>query len=122
MANAAEFGLMIWDGKSLGTILNILRLVRASKKAVLINVPDQRETNFRSEDDWDVFLSECGEHLRRSLKKRALPKEWSATNSAQASLGLVKDDGADGNPGFATVMMVTDALELRLSASKKSAT
>ena len=181
MANAAEFGLMIWDGKSPGTILNILRLVRASKNAVLINVPEQRETTFRNEDDWDVFLSECGENLRRSLKKRALPNEWSATNSAQASLGLVDADGAtgkseaetklergmdaalaagnsrkfvadlgqmarergmsriaqetglarealyralsaDGNPAFATVLKVTDALGLRLSASKKSAT
>ena len=43
MACAAEFGLMIWDGKSPGTVLNVLRLVRASKKAVLINVPEQRE-------------------------------------------------------------------------------
>lgn len=96
MANAAEFGLMIWDGKSPGTILNILRLVRASKKAVLINVPERRETTFRSDDDWDVFLSGCSEHLRRNLKKRALPNEWSASNSAQASLGFVEAGGAAG--------------------------
>ena len=94
MANAAGFGLMIWDGKSAGTILNILRLVRASKKAVLINVPEQQETTFRSNDDWDVFLSECSEHLRRSLKKRALPNEWSATKPAQTSLGLIESDEA----------------------------
>ena len=96
MACVAEFGLMIWDGKSPGTILNILRLVRASRKAVLINVPEQRATTFRSKDDWDVFLSECGEHLRRSLKKRALPDEWFAASPAQASLGLVEADGAAG--------------------------
>ena len=38
MAQQAEFGLMIWDGKSPGTVLNILRLVRGSKKAVLVSV------------------------------------------------------------------------------------
>ena len=181
MACAAEFGLMIWDGKSPGTVLNVLRLVRASKKAVLIDVPEQREVTFRSKDDWDVFLSECDEHLRRSLEKRALPDEWFPTNPVQASLGLaeaagaveVSQDGtelergmdaalaagdskefvnylgqmardrgmsrvaketglarealyralsADGNPAFATVLKVTGALGLRLSASKKSAT
>lgn len=35
MARHAKFGLMIWDGDSPGTALNILRLVQASKKAVL---------------------------------------------------------------------------------------
>ena len=82
MACAADYGLMIWDGKSPGTVLNVLRLVRASRKAVLINVPEQREVTFRSKDDWYVFLSECGENLRRSLEKRALPDEWFAIGSA----------------------------------------
>lgn len=76
MASAAEFGLMIWDGKSPGTILNILRLVSASKKAVLIDVSGCREVTFRTKDDWDAFLLECDEHLRRGLEKRALPDEW----------------------------------------------
>ena len=181
MAGAAEFGLMIWDGKSPGTVLNVLRLVRASKKAVLINVPEQREVTFRSKDDWDAFLSKCDEHLRRSLEKRALPDEWLPSNPAQVSLwftdaagvigkskagtevergmdaalaagdpkefvdylgrmakergmsrvaqetGLAREAlyralSADGNPAFATVLKVTGALGLRLSASKKSAT
>lgn len=178
MAGAAEFGLMIWDGKSPGTVLNILRLVRASKKAVLIIVPDQREVTFRTKDDWDMFLFECDERLRRSLEKRALPGEWFDTSPSQESLELAEavsatkestgglelargmnealadDDAkkfvlylgrmarergmsrvaketglarealyralsADGNPAFATVMKVTSALGLRLSASKK---
>ena len=88
MAETAEFGLMIWDGKSPGTILNILRLVRASKKAVLISVPDQQEVTFRTRDDWDKFLSACDERLWRSLEKRALSSEWFDATPAQASLGL----------------------------------
>ena len=180
MARAAEFGLMIWDGKSPGTVLNVLRLVRASKKAVLIDVPEQREVTFRNKDDWDGFLSGCDERLRRSLEKRALPDEWFPESTAQASLELAetvsamriskpgtelergldealasgdssefvdflgrlarergmsrvaKETGlarealyralsADGNPAFATVLKVTGALGVRLSASKKSA-
>ena len=41
MAREADYGLMIWDGKSAGTILNILRLLHAGRKAVLINSPEK---------------------------------------------------------------------------------
>ena len=75
MAQQAEFGLMIWDGKSPGTILNVLRLVRASKKAVLICVPEKVEVEFRSKEDWNVFLMLCTSKLLRDLKTRAIPDE-----------------------------------------------
>ena len=48
MAREADYGLMIWDGKSAGTICNILRLINVGRKAVLINVPD----NFKSANDF----------------------------------------------------------------------
>ena len=86
MASAAEFGLMIWDGKSPGTVLNILRLVRASKKAVLIDVSGCREVTFRSQDDWDAFHLECDEQLRRDLEKRTLSDEWFDMNLAQTRI------------------------------------
>ena len=44
MAEVAEFGLMIWDGRSPGTVLNILRLVGHGRKAVLIESPGGRST------------------------------------------------------------------------------
>ena len=181
MAREAEFGLMIWDGKSPGTILNVLRLVRVSKKAVLINVPRKWVLTFKSEDDWDAFLLQCPADLCRDLKKRALPNEWFPSFPEQANLELPESNcaneepnadtdlereidaalatgdsqmfvellgriarergmsqvaqktglarealyralSADGNPEFATVLKVTDALELRLSVAKESAT
>lgn len=33
MAREADFGFMIWDGKSPGTVLNVLRLIKAGKKS-----------------------------------------------------------------------------------------
>lgn len=76
MAEVADFGLMIWDGESPGTVLNILRLVRLGKKAVLIDVAAERSTTFRGDDDWRVFLAGCDRRLRASLHKRATPEEW----------------------------------------------
>ncbi|ASN01456.1 addiction module antidote protein [Xanthomonas citri pv. malvacearum] len=76
MAREADFGLMIWDGKSPGTVLNVLRLVRAGKIAVLFSVPDKRAINIKTQTDWESFLSHCSDELRHDLHERATPDEW----------------------------------------------
>lgn len=76
MAREADFGLMIWDGKSPGTLLNVLRLMRSGKIAVLFSVPDKGAINFKTEADWEAFLSRCSDELRRDLRERATPDEW----------------------------------------------
>ena len=45
-----------------------------------------------------------------------------AQETGLAREALYRALSADGIPGFATVLKVTDALQLRLSASKKSGT
>ena len=70
MAKEAEFGLMIWDGKSLGTILNVLRLIDGSKKAVLIDVSDKQQVTLSSKEDWEALVSNCRADVRDKLKKR----------------------------------------------------
>ena len=75
MAAAADFGLMIWDGKSPGTVLNVLRLLRAGKAAVLIHGSAASFT-LKSTQDWDAFLAGCSDALRTDLHDRATPEEW----------------------------------------------
>jgi probable addiction module antidote protein len=76
MARKADFGLMIWDGKSPGTVLNVLRLVRAGKISVLFNVPEKAALNIKSSDQWEAFLLQCNAQLRTDVKERATPEEW----------------------------------------------
>ena len=76
MALEADFGLMIWDGASAGTVLNVLRLVRAGKIAVLFNVPEKTVLNIKSAEQWDGFLAQCGDGLRAGLRGRATAEEW----------------------------------------------
>jgi probable addiction module antidote protein len=76
MAHEADFGLMIWDGKSPGTILNVLRLIIAGKISVLFNVPEKAAINLKSIDQWKSFLSHCSQDFRLDLKKRATLEEW----------------------------------------------
>ncbi len=84
MAKRADFGLMIWDGKSAGTALNVLRLVRAGKKAVLLNVPDKKTVTFKTPNDWNSFLAGCDHVLVDSLRARAAPEEWMSVETAQS--------------------------------------
>jgi probable addiction module antidote protein len=75
MATKADFGLMIWDGKSSGTLLNVLRLAKAGKVSVLYNAPEKRSINI-APSSWEIFLSRCSDELRSDLKARATPEEW----------------------------------------------
>jgi probable addiction module antidote protein len=78
MAREADFGLMIWDGKSPGTVLNVLRLVQAGKISVLFNVPDKTAINIKSAEHWRAFLSGCSPALRSDIRERATPEEWAS--------------------------------------------
>ncbi len=86
MAQAADFGLMIWDGKSPGTVLNVLRLIKAGKKAVLFNSPEAKTTTFKAMSDWEAFLAHCETSLKSDLRDRATPEEWSLEDAPQPSL------------------------------------
>jgi probable addiction module antidote protein len=76
MAEEADFGLMIWDGKSAGTVLNVLRLVRIGKIVVLFNVPDKRTINIKTLAHWEEFISHCNPELQKDLRERATPEDW----------------------------------------------
>ncbi len=76
MARKADVGLMIWDGKSPCTVLNVLRLVRAGKISVLFNVPEKSALNIKSPEHWEAFLLQCSSQLRTDVKERATPEEW----------------------------------------------
>ena len=76
MALAADVGYMIWDGKSPGTILNALRLIRAGKIALVFNASDQSTLKLKIDEDWQYFLSACNEDLQHDLRSRATPEEW----------------------------------------------
>ena len=102
MARDAEFGLMIWDGKSPGTALNVLNLVRASKKAVLINAPEKRAITFNSGGDWDAFLSQCPTDLRRDLQKRDLKTDRLPLFPENVDLESPESNRVNSNSNVAT--------------------
>jgi hypothetical protein len=55
MAIDASAGLMIWDGKSKGTLLNVVRLLRQQKSVELYEAPLHRFWELRNQNDWVQF-------------------------------------------------------------------
>ncbi|NJL08474.1 MAG: putative addiction module antidote protein [Methylacidiphilales bacterium] len=87
MAQEADFGLMIWDGRSPGTVLNVLRLALAGKIAVLFDVPGRDVVNIKTADQLRLFLARCSQELLADLKARATADEWRLVeNDCQPSL------------------------------------
>ncbi|MDB5069414.1 MAG: transcriptional regulator-like [Candidatus Eremiobacteraeota bacterium] len=86
MARHADIGFMIWDGKSPGTVLNVLRLVRAGKISVLFNVPEMHAFNMKSIDQWWSFLAQCSPDLQANIRQRATAEEWTG-EPAEAHAG-----------------------------------
>jgi probable addiction module antidote protein len=118
MAREADFGLMIWDGKSTGTILNVLRLVRGGKKAVLLNVPDRQATTFKTSADWDDFISQCSHRLLNELRERATPEEWRPDR--QTSLLDLADETAGQPRNPAPSVRAAGKLVADINAALKS--
>lgn len=75
MARRAEFGLMIWDGESPGTFLNLVRLLQQGKIAVLYNLPQRKTINFKTAEQLRYFYGECAQSVRKDIEKRATRAE-----------------------------------------------
>ena len=67
MAQEASVGLMIWDGKSAGTLANAARLVRQDKKVVVYATPAKRFLTLKAEADWEHLVSTCGRDVREKI-------------------------------------------------------
>lgn len=85
MSQQATLGLMIWDGKSVGTLLNVLRLLRKKKKAVVYHVPERQFWELRKESEWVSFVSRCDAELRNKVEQKATLEDQSQQPS-QTSL------------------------------------
>ena len=57
MADSAEYGLMLWDGKSKGTINNIVNLARQNKRVVVYIAPTKTFETVRALDDLKEVLA-----------------------------------------------------------------
>lgn len=60
MATDAECGLMLWDGKSRGTLANVERLVQAQKPVAVYVAPVRRFVSILNEEDLRLLQASNG--------------------------------------------------------------
>lgn len=88
MATAATVGLMIWDGESRGTLLNILRLLSQGKAIVVYVGPRKAFVEVRSKRGFEALASILDSKAARRLHEQAVSEGLSDATVYQADLGL----------------------------------
>jgi hypothetical protein len=68
MSHEADSGLMIWDNKSAGTLMNALRLVHLGKQLSIFEAKHGRFRELRSDSEWKDFFSGCSEEVKRRIE------------------------------------------------------
>ena len=68
MAREADSGLMIWDGKSAGTLMNALRLVRQGKQVAIFEAQHDRFRELQTDSEWKDFFSACSDEVRHRIE------------------------------------------------------
>lgn len=70
MAAQADYGLVLWDGKSPGSFNNIMELVKNRKKALVYFTPDKKFYTLSGLDDAQNLLNRCDRDSLAGIQKR----------------------------------------------------
>lgn len=78
MAAEADYGFIFWDGKSQGSITNVLELVKNDKKSLVYFHPEKAFYKILNIEDANELIGHCDQALVRKLKDQLaalLPEE-----------------------------------------------
>ncbi|MDD2481817.1 MAG: hypothetical protein PHC44_11065 [Lutispora sp.] len=64
MAEVADYGFMIWNGKSKGTLNNIINLLKRNKKTLIYFTPESQFYCFSKLNDFEKILIKCEEEAK----------------------------------------------------------
>lgn len=69
MAKEADYGFMLWNGKSKGTLNNIINLISDNKKSLVYFVPKNEFICIDSEEKLDSLISICSDDTKELYEK-----------------------------------------------------
>lgn len=70
MAKVADFGFVVWDGASSGSVANMSELLKDGKKVVVYHVPTKRFYNLCSEIQFVALLSTCNSEILDEIDRK----------------------------------------------------
>lgn len=83
MSLDADFGFMIWDGESKGTLNNVLNLMQQGKFALVYFSPTREFVTVKSMDEVAELVLRCDTEVREALNKTIkLEKRTAATEQS----------------------------------------
>jgi len=68
MAKNADYGFMIWNGQSKGTLNNMINLTKMHKKVLIYFLPEKKYYTVRSFEDLTMFMARCDEKTNETFK------------------------------------------------------
>jgi len=68
MARRADFGMMVWDGISPGTALNVMRLALMASPCLVFDISRITVEMVRNTDDWQAMLRHAEPGVRRQVE------------------------------------------------------
>lgn len=69
MANIADYGFVLWDGKSIGSYNNMLELIKRDKKTLIYFAPKKRFFVVSDLDDIREIQGKCDISLQNNIHK-----------------------------------------------------
>ena len=70
MAEDADYGLMIWDGKSAGTLNNVLELLKRNKKTLIYFSPSREFLSVSEPSQITSLLKRCPPEAVEKIRKK----------------------------------------------------
>jgi len=70
MADVADYGLMIWDAKSTGTLSNVIELLKRKKKTVVFVNRDKSFINVTSVVQLEELVTRMSKHAREKADEK----------------------------------------------------
>lgn len=87
MSLDADYGFMIWDGESKGTLNNILNLVQQNKSALVYFSPRREFVPVKTKDELAALVARCDSDVRDALNKTIRLERRSATEQSALKFG-----------------------------------
>ncbi|MBR2471917.1 MAG: hypothetical protein IKB55_04455 [Clostridia bacterium] len=69
MANEADYGFMVWDGKSKGTLNNIISLTNQNKVVLLYLIKHKKMLKIQTSEELSALISKCDKSTQALFKK-----------------------------------------------------
>ncbi|HEY3656229.1 MAG TPA: hypothetical protein VGL34_14780 [Steroidobacteraceae bacterium] len=86
MADEASYGLMIWDGESIGTLMNVVRLLGKKKPAAVFVSKAKEFVDLHNPDEFRHFLNDHAPEIQPELESRATSELSLLKRRSQMSL------------------------------------